>query len=95
MITQRLVPKIGGGRSPAIEAMVRNGRVRDCILDPQKTHEIQDIVAESDYYGMQTFDQALIKLFQEGAVTLDDARSAANSPHDFELELKKAGAVPL
>jgi twitching motility protein PilT len=95
VITQRLLPKVGGGRSAAIEAMVTNGRVRDCILDPQKTHEIHDIVAESDFYGMQTFDQALIKLFQEGEVTLDDARSAANSPHDFELELQKSGVIPL
>ena len=43
-----------------------NGRIRDCILDAEKTHQILDIVAESDYYGMQTFDQALVKLYRGG-----------------------------
>ena len=94
-ITQRLLPKVGGGRAPAIEIMIMNGRIRDCILDPGKTHEIHDIVEQSTYYGMQTFDQALTKLYQEGSVTLEDAKSAANSPHDFALALQKAGLVAL
>ncbi|MFN2489347.1 MAG: type IV pilus twitching motility protein PilT [Actinomycetota bacterium] len=40
VITQRLLPKIGGGRAPAIEILIMNGRIRDCVLDPDKTHEI-------------------------------------------------------
>ena len=93
VLTQRLLPKVGGGRAPAIEAMVMNGRIQDCILDSDKTHGMHDIMAESDFYGMQTFDQALIKLFRAGRVTLDDARSAANVPHDFELRLKAEGLL--
>ena len=93
VLTQRLLPKIGGGRAPAIEAMVMNGRIQDCILDSDKTHGMHDIMAESDFYGMQTFDQALIKLFRAGQVTLEDARSAANVPHDFELKLKAEGLI--
>jgi twitching motility protein PilT len=93
VITQRLLPKAGGGRAPAIEIMVMNGRIRDCILDPDRVHEIHTIVAESSYYGMQTFDQALIALFQQNLVTLEDAKNAANSPHDFELALQKAGLL--
>ena len=93
VMTQRLLPKVGGGRAPAIEVMVSNGRIHDCIVDPEKTHEIHDIVKESGFYGMQTFDQALIELFQEGLVTLDDAKSAANSPHDFQLALQQAGIL--
>ena len=93
VITQRLLPKVGGGRAPAIEIMISNGRIRDCILDPEKTHMIHDIVDQSNYYGMQTFDQAMVKLYADGLVTLDDARSAANNPHDFELVLQKAGLL--
>ena len=93
IMTQRLLPKIGGGRAPAIEVMVMNGRIHDCILDPDKTHGMHDIMAESDFYGMQTFDQALINLFRAGQVTLDDARAAANVPHDFELRLKGEGLL--
>ena len=92
-ITQRLLPKIGGGRAPAIEVMVNNGRIRDCIIDGEKTHDIHDIIVESGFYGMQTFDQALIKLYQDGQVTLEDAKSAANNPHDFELSLRQLGAI--
>ncbi|MEA2433569.1 MAG: twitching motility protein PilT [Actinomycetota bacterium] len=93
VVTQRLLPKVGGGRAPAIEILVMNGRVRDCILDPDRTHTIHEIVADSSFYGMQTFDQALIGLFQQGLVTLEDAKNAANSPHDFELALQKAGLL--
>ena len=93
VVTQRLLPRSGGGRAPALEIMVMNGRIRDCILDSDKTHQIHDIVAESEYYGMQTFDQALVKLYRSGAVTLEDAKSAANVPQDFELQLRREGLV--
>jgi twitching motility protein PilT len=95
VMTQRLLPRIGGGRVPAIEVMVSNGRIQDCIVDSDKTPEIHDIVAESGFYGMQTFDQALIKLYQDGLVTLDDAKSAANQAHDFQLALQQAGILAI
>ena len=94
VVTQRLLPKVGGGRAPAIEIMLTTGRIKDCILDQSRTLEIHDLIAESGFYGMQTFDQSLVKLFKEGLVTLDDARSASMSPHDFELALKAEGALP-
>ena len=93
VVTQRLLPRVGGGRAPAIELMINNGRIRDCILDPEKTHEIRDIVEQSGYYGMQTFDQSLIGLYREGLVSLEDAKAAATSPHDFQLALQKAGVL--
>ena len=91
VVSQRLVPSKGGGRAAAVEVMVSNGRVKEMILDPLKTHLLQDIVAEGDFYGMQTFDQALLALFKAGIIDLDDARSAATNSDDFELELRKAG----
>jgi twitching motility protein PilT len=93
VVIQRLLPKIGGGRAPAIEIMINNGRVRDCIIEPEKTHEIHDIIEQSGYYGMQTFDQGLIYLYQRGLVTLEDAKSAATRPHDFQLALQQAGLL--
>ncbi|HZA42004.1 MAG TPA: PilT/PilU family type 4a pilus ATPase [Actinomycetota bacterium] len=91
IVSQRLLPRAGGGRVAAIEVMVSNGRIRDCILNPDKTHEIFDIVADGSFYGMQTFDQALVNLYRAGLVTLEDARSAATNPHDFEIVLKQEG----
>ena len=93
VMTQRLLPKIGGGRSPALEVLLNNGRVQDCILDPNKTSEIHDIVKQSGFYGMQTFEQSLMDLYREGQVTLEDARSAASDAHDFELSLRNEGLI--
>lgn len=72
-----------------------NGRVRDLILNPEQTHMIHDIVAESGFYGMQTFDQALVQLVREGLVELDDAKNAATHAHDFELALRQEGLQPV
>ncbi|MEX0983565.1 MAG: PilT/PilU family type 4a pilus ATPase [Actinomycetota bacterium] len=95
IICQRLVPTIDGGRTPALEILVNNGRVAERISDPDKTHEIKDVIADGGYYGMVTFDQWLLKLIQEGTVSVEDAMQAVSSRHDFELALQQAGiAVP-
>jgi twitching motility protein PilT len=88
IVSQRLVPRADGkGRVPAIEILINTGRVFDRIIDPEATDEIVDIIAEGTYYGMQTFDQALVQLVKEGLVNVDDARRTATSPHDFDLQL--------
>jgi twitching motility protein PilT len=46
------------------------------------------VIAEGEFYGMQTFDQALVKLVTEGLVTEEDARRASTNPHDFILALR-------
>ncbi|HWC13007.1 MAG TPA: type IV pili twitching motility protein PilT, partial [Actinomycetota bacterium] len=86
---------VGGGRAAAVEVLVSNGRVQECIMDGDKTHEIHDIVKESGFYGMQTFDQAMIDLYKEGLVTLDDAKAGANNAHDFQLALQQAGIIDM
>jgi twitching motility protein PilT len=93
IISQRLLPRIGGGRAAAIEVLVSNGRVRDLILDPDRTHMIHDLVSEGSFYGMQTFDQALLNLYRAGLVDLDDAKNAATNPHDFGIMLAQEGLI--
>jgi twitching motility protein PilT len=89
IVSQRLVPRADGkGRVPAVEVLIANGRVYDRIVDPSATVEIHDVIAEGEYYGMQTFDQALVKLVREGLVTEEDARRASTNPHDFILALR-------
>jgi twitching motility protein PilT len=75
--------------------MVMNGRIRDLILNPEQTHMIPDIVAESGFYGMQTFDQALLSLYRSGLVTLESAMAAATTPHDFQIALRQEGLQPV
>ena len=59
-------------------------RVKDMIMDPDETGRLIEVIAEGEYYGMQTFDQALLGI-QAGRVSMDEALSAATSPHDFKL----------
>jgi twitching motility protein PilT len=92
IISQRLLVRADGvGRVPAVEVMVMTGRIRDLILDPGQTHNIRTAVQEGDFYGMQTFDQALLKLYEEGLITLSDAAQVATNPHDFKLLVQQQG----
>ncbi|HEX3299201.1 MAG TPA: PilT/PilU family type 4a pilus ATPase [Actinomycetota bacterium] len=94
IICQRLVPSVDGGRIPAVEILVNTGRVAERIADEEKTSEIEEVVAEGGFYGMMTFDQALLRLIQEGRVSVEDAMQAVSSVHDFELALQQAG-IPI
>ena len=64
----RLVPKEDGkGRVPAVEVLIATAMIKDCILDPDKTKMIPDVIAQGAvHYGMQTFDQSLFSLFKVG-----------------------------
>jgi twitching motility protein PilT len=96
VVSQRLLPrKDSKGRIPAVEVLVMNGRIHDLILNPEQTHMIHDIVAESSFYGMQTFDQALLALYRSGLVSLDDAMNAATNSHDFQIALRQEGLQPV
>jgi twitching motility protein PilT len=96
IICQRLVPTVDGGRTPALEILVNNGRVAERIVDPDKTFELKDVVADGGFYGMVSFDQSLLDLIRDGKVSVDDAMRAVSSKHDFELALQQAGiALPV
>jgi twitching motility protein PilT len=93
VISQRLVPAIGGGRVAALEVLRTTGRVRDAIDEPNQTGQLAQIIAEGSYYGMQSFDQALFEHAAAGRVTRDDALAAASSAQDFKLLLAAEGHV--
>ncbi len=67
------------------------GTVREYIIDPDKTSMIRDAMEEGMYYGMQTFDQSLLRLYQDGKITLDDAISMAHNAHDFKIKVRQLG----
>jgi twitching motility protein PilT len=86
IISQRLVKTADGeGRVATAEIMVMTGRVHDMILDPEQTGHLPQVIREGEYYGMQTFDQHLLKHLQAGKVTYEEAMRVATSPHDFKL----------
>ncbi len=92
IISQRLVPRADGeGRVAIAEVLTMTGRVHDLILDSQHTGELTDIIAEGEYYGMQTFDQALYEFVRDGVISLEDAMHVATRPHDLKLLLGAEG----
>jgi len=90
VLSQRLLPRADGkGRAAALEVMIVTSTIRDLIRDRNRVGEVRDYIAEGrDQYGMQTFDQHLMDLVDEGTVTFETARAAASNPADFELQLK-------
>jgi twitching motility protein PilT len=90
IVSQRLVERHDtGGRVPAIEVLVANGRVFDKIVNAEETHEIEEIIAEGEFYGMQTFDQSLLDLYERGLIDLREALSASSRPHDLRLMIEQ------
>src|SRR5262245_30995954 len=92
VVSQRLVPTPDRqGRIATCEILRMTGRVRDMILNPEETGRLHEVVAEGAYYGMQTFDQALLGHVQEGLVSMEDALRASTHPHDFKLMVSSDG----
>jgi twitching motility protein PilT len=86
VVSQRLVPTPdGNGRVAVCEILRMTGRARDMITDPEQTGRLREVIAEGEFYGMQTFDQALLRHYQAGRVSLEDALRVSTSPHDFKL----------
>jgi len=90
VVSQRLVPRADGtGRVPAVEVLVSTARVRECIIEKDKTSEINDAISRGvTSYGMQSFDQSLMFLMKEGLVTYDEALKHCTNPDDFALRVK-------
>ncbi len=86
VVSQRLVRTADHKSRVAVCEILRmTGRARDMILDPDQTDRLREVIAEGEYYGMQTFDQALLSHYQAGRVSMEDALRVASSPHDFKL----------
>ena len=92
VVGQRLIKQAGGsGRVAMCEIMIATGRVQDLILNPEETGKISEVISEGEFYGMQTFDQALLKAVMADKVDREVAFEAATSPHDFKLMLEAQG----
>jgi twitching motility protein PilT len=90
VISQRLIPRQDGrGRAPAVEVMISTPFIRDCIVDKEKTHQINGaIAAGTSQYGMQTFDQSIFGLFEQGFVSYEEALRWASNVDEFKLRVQ-------
>jgi twitching motility protein PilT len=89
VVSQRLLPKLDGGRIAAVEVMVTNDRIADLIRE-NKAGDIPAAIAEGAFYDMQTLSQALIDLVLKGFIDYDVAGNAAPNRHDFTIALDHA-----
>jgi len=89
VISQRLLPRVGGGRIPAVEVMVVNARVAELIRE-RRGDSIPQAIEDGEYFSMQSFAQALIRLVLDGLVEREVAANAATNQHDFLIALERA-----
>jgi twitching motility protein PilT len=83
IVSQRLVPSIGGGRVAAAEILIANPAVRNIIREG-KSHQLDAIIQTGAEQGMQTMDRTLASLVQAGTITYDNAREYAVDLTEFE-----------
>src|SRR5213076_46963 len=84
VVSQRLIPSAdGGGRVAVCEILVMTGRVKDMIMDSTQTGRLHEVIQEGEYYGMQTFDQALLGHLQAGRISMEEALKAATHPRNL------------
>ena len=93
IVSQRLVPRIGGGRVAAMEILVATPRVKDLVFKGE-VHKLKEVMEASREAGMQTFDQHVLELFDQGLITFEDALRNADAPNDVRLKIKLAGKLP-
>ncbi len=81
----------GQGAVPAVEVLVNVDRVGESIQGLKDSVPLPELMADGAYHGMQTFDQALLKLQQQNLVSFQDAFGAATDPTDFKLAVQAMG----
>ncbi|MCB9743425.1 MAG: type IV pilus twitching motility protein PilT [Alphaproteobacteria bacterium] len=88
IISQRLVPRKGGGRVAAVEIMLNRGAITECIADGDRVKEIPDLITKgAGQYQMQSFDQSLFWSFQRDQITEEALMTYASNPDDLQLRM--------
>ncbi len=88
IISQRLIPVIGGGRRAACEVMIGTSAVRNAIRE-QKTYQIDNIIQTSADVGMITLERSLVNLVREGKITLEEAQNNTLKPEEVLRLVRK------
>ena len=88
ILSQRLVPCLQGGMTLALELMLNQGFIKELIYEG-KIGKIREVIQQNSNSGMQTFDQALIKLYMEGSISEDVAVAQADIPAEMQMKIKQ------
>jgi len=89
IVSQRLIPTTDGKRVPAVELLIRTPYIADLILK-RDIDGLKDAMKDGAQAGMQTFDQSLLKLYQDGRISEHEALAHADSRNDLGLAMRMA-----
>jgi twitching motility protein PilU len=90
VLSQRLIPRINGGRVAAHEVLLSTPRVRD-LISRGELGEIRQALGSENQYGLQSFDKSLYRLHKRGLITYEDALQYAESANDLAIKFKGIG----
>jgi len=88
VVSQVLIPRIGGGRVLAMEIMIATPAVRAIIRD-DKVHQLYSMIQSGQKYGMKTMNQSLSELYHSGKITLNDAMSFSGNTQELSEMLSR------
>lgn len=86
-VSQRLIPKVGGGRVAAVEVLLNTPLISDKIMQGA-VGEIKEIMKKSKQLGMITFDDYLFDLYKDGKISFEDGLRNADSANEFRIKVK-------
>jgi len=97
VVSMRLIKtKEGSAMVPAVELLINTPTVRE-MLEQGRTRSLPKALSEGSYYGTMTFNQSLIRLFQAGNISLEDALASSDNPDELKMEMRgitQGGVVP-
>ncbi len=88
VVSQTLIPKVGGGRVLCLEIMIATPAIRAIIRD-DKIHQIYSMIQSGQKYGMKTMNQSLAELYQSGKITINDAMGHSNNVQELNEMLSR------
>lgn len=89
IVCQRLLTRHDmPGLVPGLEVLINTAAIQDCIINQDKFNNIPDLIESGKQYGMQSFDQSIMKLYNQGYIGLDEATRNASNPDDFNMRVK-------
>lgn len=92
IVTQRLLARTEGrGQIPVAEVLTNSSKVFDAVVAGEDVQQLGRLIAEGEYHGMQTFDQALLNLVRDGEIETREALAAAQSPQELHIAIQRAG----
>lgn len=89
IVCQRLLTRHDmPGLVPALEVLINSAAIQDCVIHQDRFNNIPDLIESGNQYGMQTFDQAIMNLYKQGKISMEEAMRNASNPDDFDMRVR-------